>query len=130
MDRQANMENKISDASLSEYLGDRYEDRQDEICRSKQMCHMLHELVVELHIFKLNTIGELDKELDYTKKAFNQYEKDHPPSKLLGSRYFPIQIVRISMELLYGDFPKLTGRVVDPDKLAEYRNTFGIQIKF
>ncbi len=121
MDRQTNMENKISDASLSEYLGEQYEKRQDEICRSTQMCHMLHELVVELHNVKLNTIGELEKALARTKEAFERFEKDNPRSNQLGSLYFPIEVVIISMQLLFDDFPEYMNRVADPDKLAEYK---------
>ena len=120
MDRQTNKEIKISDASLSDYLGQRYEDRQDNICKSKQMFQMLHELVVELHILKLNTISELDKALDRTQEAFNQFEKYNPRSNLLGCLYFPIEVVIISMQLLLDDFPKFM-KGVDPDKLAEYK---------
>jgi len=115
------MENKINDASLSDYLGDRYESRQDEICRSTQMCHMLHELVVELHILKLNTIGELEKALDCTKEAFQKFEKYNPRGNLLDRQYFPIEVVIISMQLLFDDFPKYMNRVADPDILAEYK---------
>ena len=121
MDRQTNTENKISDASLSEYLGDRYGNRQDEICRSTQMCHMLHELVVELLILKPNTIGELDKSLDRTKEAFERFEEDNPRGNQLGCQYFPIEVVIISMQLLFDDFPKYMNRVADPDILAEYK---------
>lgn len=124
MDRQTNTENKISDASLSEYLGDRYENRQDEICRSTQMCHMLHELVVELHFLKLNTIGKLEKALDSTKEDFERYEEENPRSNLLGSGslYFPIEIVIISMQLLFVDFPVIHNMwVIDPDILAKYK---------
>ena len=123
MDRQVNTENEISDASLSEYLGERYKDRQDEeIDRSTQMCHMLHELVVVLHILKLNTIGELDKALDSTKETFEKYEKDYPPSKLLGSQYSPIGVVIISMQIYFDAFPVINKTwVVDPDILAEYK---------
>ncbi len=121
MDRQANMKIEISDASLLDYLRTQYRSCQDTIYRSSQMSHMIHELVVELHILKLNTIGELDNALACTKEAVKRFVEENPRSKLSGSRYFPIQIVRISMELLYSDFPKLTGRVADPDKLAEYK---------
>ena len=122
MDRQTNMENKISDASLSEYLGERYENRQDENCRSTQMCHMLHQLVVELHYLKLNTIGELDKALDSTQKDVIQYEKDHPPSNTVGSQYLPIAIVIISMQIFFDAFPVIHNMwVIDPDILAEYK---------
>ena len=121
MDRQANMNIEISDASLSDYLRTQYQSRQDTICGSLQMSHMIHELAVELHNHKLNTIGELDKALARTEEAVKRFEEDNPQSKLSGNRYFPIAIVKISMELLYDDFPMLTKRVVDPDKLAEYR---------
>ena len=121
MDRQTNMEIKISHASLSDYLRKRYQTRQDTICRSTQMSHMLRELVVELLILKPNTIGELAKALDRTDEAVKLFERYNPRSELLGNRYFPIEIVIISMQLLFDDFPEFMKRVVDPDKLAEYK---------
>ena len=115
------MENKISDASLSDYLGQRYLDRKDNICTSKQMFQMLHELVVELHFLKLNTIGELENALDRTKESFERFEEDNPRSNQLGCLYFPIEVVIISMQLLFDDFPEFMKRVADPDILAEYK---------
>ena len=121
MDRQVNTENEINFDSLSDYLRERYEDRQVNICESTQMYGMLRELVVELLILKPNTIGELAKALDRTKEAFEQFEKYNSRNKVLGTLYFPIEVVIISMQLLFDDFPEFMKRVADPNILAEYK---------
>jgi hypothetical protein len=122
MDRQANMGNVINRDSLSDYLKTQYSDRQDIICRSSQMSHMLGELVVELDILQPKTIGELDNALDRTKDAFERFERDNPRSGLVGNQYYPIEIVIISMQWLFDNFPALMRTwVVDAEKLAKYK---------
>lgn len=123
MDIQTNMENKIIDASLSEYLRKRYPDR--EKCSDMRQ-HMLKDLIVKLHIYEFNTIGQIEQALARTKIAFELLEKDYPPSKLVDSKYSAEAIVWLSMQLLYDDFPAFDFEqsvvdVLDPFKLAEYR---------
>jgi hypothetical protein len=83
---------------------------------------MLGELVVELDILQPKTIGELDNALDRTKDAFERFERDNPRSGLVGNQYYPIEIVIISMQWLFDNFPALMRTwVVDAEKLAKYK---------
>ena len=89
----------ITDESLSEYLRNRYPNRSfDDFSRS------LNELVVELRSGGFNTIGDVHKTLECTKKAAELFETENPPSQLVGSRYSAIGIVKISISLLDDDF--------------------------
>jgi len=121
MDRQINMESEINHDSFSDYLIKRYPTRP---ILFDIRPYMLDELMVELRIRKFNTIGEIDQTLARTEKDVELFERDNPPNKVLGSRYSPIGIVTISMQLLYDDFPilmKTVVDVVDPEKIAEYK---------
>ena len=118
MDRQVNMESEINHDSFSDYLRKRYPTRPIVFDIRP---HMLDELMVELRNHKFNTIGEIDQALARTEKAVELFERDNPPNNLADSQYSTIGIVTISIQLLYDDFPILMKRVVDPDKVAEYK---------
>ena len=118
MDGQGNMEIEINRDSFSDYLRKRYPTRPIVFDIRP---HMLDELMVELRNHKFNTIGEIDQALARTEKAVELFERDNPPNNLADSQYSTIGIVTISIQLLYDDFPILMKRVVDPDKVAEYK---------
>jgi len=113
--------NDIKPESLSEYLKNRYTDERsfDDFSRS------LNELVVELSNGGFDTIGDVHKTLERTKKAAELFEAENPPSKLVDSRYSAIGIVKISISLLDNDFFISRPTVLDscsPERLEEYRN--------
>jgi hypothetical protein len=109
----------INDESLSEYLRNRYPNRSfDDFSR------LLGELVVELRSGGFNTIGDVRKTLECTKKAAEFFEAENPRSQLIGNRYSAIEIVMISISLLDNDFFISWPNVLDnysPKKLEEYR---------
>jgi hypothetical protein len=122
MDRQANMGNVITHASLSKYLETNYTNRQDSNCQSSQMSDMLDWLVAELDILKPKTIDKLENVLDNTKEAFERFERDNPRSGLVGNQYYPIEVVIISIQLFYDNFhPLRVGWVIDVTILAKYK---------
>ena len=121
MDRQVNPENEINLDSFSDYLRKQYPTR--EKC-SDMRPGMLKDLIVKLHIYNFNTIGQIEQALARTERAFGLFEIDNPPSNLVDSQYSAEGTVWLSMQLLYDDFPDFEQTavdVVDPDKLAEYK---------
>ena len=111
--------NSINDESLSKYLKSRHSNR-----RSDDFPYFLIDLVGELLGGGFNTIGDVDKTLKRTKKAAELFEAENPPSRLEGSRYSAIGIVRMSMLLLDNDFYTFRPTVFDnclPERLEEYR---------
>ena len=109
----------ITQISLSEYLTSRYPNR-----RVDDFPYFLIDLVGELLGGGFNTIDEVAKTLERTKKAAECFEIQNPRSQLVDSQYSAIGIVIISIALLRGaDF--FTFRtVLDnclPEKLEEYR---------
>ncbi len=109
----------ITDESLSEYLRSRYPNRSfDDFSRS------LGELVVELHNGGFNTINDVHKTLECTRKATELFEAENPRSQLIGNRYSAIEIVIISISLLDNDFFISWPNVLDnysSERLEEYR---------
>jgi hypothetical protein len=111
--------NSINDESLSKYLKSRHSNR-----RSDDFPYFLIDLVGELRGGGFNTIGDVDKTLKRTKKAAELFEAENPPSRLEGSQYSAIGIVRMSMLLLDNDFftcrPTIFNNCL-PERLEKYR---------
>lgn len=109
----------IKDKSLSGYLTSRYPKRSFD-----DFPYFLTELVVELRDGGFNTIGDVHKALQHTKKAAERFETENPRSQLMGNRYSAIEIVIFSISLLHKDFFISWPNVLDncsPEKLEEYR---------
>ena len=121
MDGQGNMEIEINRDSFSDYLRKRYPTRP---ILFDIRPHMLDDLIVMLHSYEFNTIGQIEQALARTERAFELFERDNPSSKLVDHQYSAEGTVMLSMQLLYDDFPVIVQSavdVVDPDKLAEYK---------
>ena len=111
----------ITPESLSEYLNRKFPGRH---LIFENYPYLLDELIAELHIRSFSTIDDVDKTLKRAKKAAELFEAENPPSRLEGSRYSAIGIVRMSMLLLDNDFYTFRPTVFDnclPERLEEYR---------
>jgi hypothetical protein len=110
---------EITHESLSEYLMSRYPNR-----RFDDFPYFLTELVVELRGGGFNTIDDVHNILERTKTATEHFEDENPRSQLVGNRYSAIEIVIISISLLYNDFFISWPNALDnfpPEKLEGYR---------
>jgi hypothetical protein len=109
----------ITPESLSEYLMCRYSNR-----RFDDFPYFLTALVGELRGGGFDTIGDVHKILERTKKAAEHFEDENPRSQLVGNRYSAIEIVIISISLLYNDFFISWPNILDkfsPEKLEKYK---------
>jgi hypothetical protein len=114
------MDKELNYESLSEYLTQRYPDRETEPDTEFGGFQLF---LKELMYRNFKAIGEVHKALERTQKAVDLFEIDFPPEGKKGHKYSAAGIARMSMCLLDSDFTMSNTKLNDISQkvLKKYR---------